>query len=47
MLAVVNSVAMNTGVNESFVIIFFLDNKPRSGIDPSYCISTFSFKETP
>ena len=42
-LAVVNSVLMNTEVSVSFQIIFFSDCMPKSRIDGSYGNSIFSF----
>ena len=42
-LAIVNSVAMNTGVCVSFQIIIFSRYMPRSGIAGSYVCSIFSF----
>ena len=42
-LAIVNSVAMNTGVHVSFWTMFFSRNMPRSGIAESYGSSIFSF----
>ena len=42
-LAIVNSAAMNIGVNVSFQIMFFSGYMPRSGIAGSYGSSVFSF----
>ena len=46
-LAVVSSVAMNTGVHVSFQIMFFSGYMPKSGILESYGSSIFSFLRTP
>ena len=42
-LAIVSSVAMNTGVHVSFQIMFFSRYMPRGGIAGSYGDSIFSF----
>ena len=41
-LAIVNSAAVNIGVNESFRILVFSESLPRSGIAGSYSSSLFS-----
>jgi len=41
-LAIVNSAAMNTGVHESFQIMFLSEYMARSGIAGSYGSSVFS-----
>ena len=49
-LAVINSAAMNIGVNESFQIMVFSGYMPRSGIAGSYGTSILFFvffKEPP
>ena len=47
-LAIVNGIAMNTGMHVSFQAIFFSGYMPRSGISESYDSCIFSyFKEPP
>ena len=42
-LAIVNAAAINTGVHDSFWIMFSSGYMPRSGIVGSYGFSIFSF----
>ena len=42
-LTILNTAAINTGVHDSFWIMFFSGYMPRSGIAGSYGFSIFSF----